>query len=142
MQETVRPAPPHPGRSRARPCRPGGVRKPGHRLRTDLDDGTRDLNQKLAAWWELDFRAFRCELRKAFAADLPLAERADWEQALAAWQTEHRTLTARLVDLETAINDRVAHLFELTPGEHQTLANHMRHAMIDYPLGEVRDIEH
>lgn len=107
------------------------------RIFTDLDDGTHTLNQKLNAWWRLDFRAFRVELRKALKTELPLKERADWEAALAGWQGEHQTLTRRLVDLETAVNDRVDHRFALTPAERRTLDDHMRQAMIDYPLGEV-----
>jgi len=108
-----------------------------HRVLTDLDDGTHALNQKLTAWWDLDFRTFRGELRKTLKADIPLKDRADWEHALAAWQSEHQSLTARLIDIETAINDRVYSLFHLTPTERATLDDHMRHAMIHYPLGEV-----
>ena len=107
------------------------------RILTDLDDGTHTLNQKLSAWWRLDFRAFRVDLRKALKTELPLKKRAEWEAALAGWQTEHQTLTARLVDLETAVNDRVDHRFALTPAERRTLDDHMRQAMIDYQLGEV-----
>lgn len=42
-----------------------------------------------------------------------------------------------LIDLETAVNDRVYSLFALTPAERATLDDHMHHAMIDYSLGEV-----
>ncbi|MDT8390816.1 MAG: DNA methyltransferase [Lentisphaeria bacterium] len=108
-----------------------------HRIQTDLDDGTHKLNQKLDSWWDLDFRGFRKEVKKAFKSDIPLSERADWEAALATWQSEHQSLTTRLFDTETAINDRVYALFHLTPAERQTLADHMEKAMIDYPFGEV-----
>ena len=108
-----------------------------HRIHTDLDDGTHKLNQKLTAWWGLDFRTFRAEVKKAFKADISLKERADWEESLTEWQSEHCTLTAQLVDVETAINDRVYDLFALTPDERRTLDDHMQHAMIAYPLGSV-----
>ncbi len=108
-----------------------------HRIHTDLDDGTHKLNQKLTAWWNLDFRTFRGELKKAFKADVPLKERPEWEEALTAWKADHHALTARLVDIETEMNDRVDHLFALTPAERRTLDDHMQSAMIDYPLGEV-----
>ena len=108
-----------------------------HRILTDLDDGTHKLNQKLTAWWDLDFRTFRTELGKAFKADIILRERSEWEGALTGWQSEHRSLTTCLVDLESAINDRVYHFFALTPAERKTLDDHMHNTMIDYPLGEV-----
>ena len=108
-----------------------------HRILTDLDDGTHKLNQKLTSWWDLDFRTFRAEVKKALKTDLPLKERDAWERALTDWQTTHNTLTARLIETETAINDRTNHLFHLTPAEHQTLQNHMQKTMIHYPLGSV-----
>jgi hypothetical protein len=85
-----------------------------HRLLTDF--GSRDLvlNNRLTEWWTLDFAAFRAELRKAFKAEIPVKERADWETALAGWQHQHADLTARLIAIETEIDDRVCRLFNLT----------------------------
>ncbi len=108
-----------------------------HRISTDLDDGSHKLNQKLTSWWELDFRTFRAEVKKAFKTDLPLGERDAWEGALNEWQAQHETLTSQLVDAETGINDRVYQLFHLTRAERQTLHEHMTKTMIDYPLGAV-----
>ena len=50
---------------------------------------------------------------------------------------EHPTLKAWLFDSKATVSDRVHHLFALTPAERRTLDDHMQHAMIDYPLGEV-----
>jgi SAM-dependent methyltransferase len=95
------------------------------------------LNGRLTEWWTLDFAAFRAELRKALKAEIPVKERADWEQALADWQRQHADLTARLVAIETDIDDRVYALFGLTAADRTLLSDHARHAMIDYPYGAV-----
>lgn len=108
-----------------------------HRILTDLADGDGKLNQKLTTWWELDFPTFRQELKKALKTDIPLKERQAWEDALQDWQADHQAHTNQLIETETAINDRVYHLFHLTSEEQKTLHAHMEHAMIDYPLGEV-----
>jgi hypothetical protein len=95
------------------------------------------LNVRLTEWWTLDFATFRSELRKALKAEIPVKERADWEQALTDWQRQHADLTARLVAVETELNDRVYRLFNLTATDRTLLAAHARHAMIDYPYGAV-----
>ena len=95
------------------------------------------LNNRLTEWYTLDFPALRSELRKALKAEIPVKERADWENALAGWQRQHTDLTVRLVAIETAIDDRVCYLFGLTPADHLLLADHSRHTMIDYPYGDV-----
>jgi len=58
-------------------------------------------------------------------------------QSLAGWQRQHADLTARLITIETKIDYRVCHLFNLTPADRILLADHSRHAMIDYPFGAV-----
>lgn len=108
-----------------------------HRLLADFGSPDLSLNNRLTEWWTLDFPAFRAELRKAFKAEIPVKERADWETALADWQRQHIDLTARLVAIETAIDDRVYRLFNLTAADRRLLADHSRHAMIDYPYGAV-----
>ena len=95
------------------------------------------LNNRLTEWYTLDFPALRSELRKALKAEIPVKERADWENALAGWQRQHTDLTVRLVAIETAIDDRVFRLFGLTDSDRLLLADHSRHAMIDYPYGAV-----
>ncbi len=80
------------------------------------------------------FTAFSFELRKAFKAEIPVKERADWETALADWQRQHGSLTARLVAIETENDDRVYRLYNLTTPDRRLLADHSRHAMIDYRM--------
>jgi hypothetical protein len=47
------------------------------RIRSDLGAPDIALNQKLTAWWALDFPAFRAELHKVFTRDIPLKDRDD-----------------------------------------------------------------
>jgi hypothetical protein len=49
--------------------------------------------------------------------DIDVAERTEWETWLAGCRAEHGRLTARIIDLETELNDRVYALFDLTPDE-------------------------
>jgi len=108
-----------------------------HRLLTDFGTPERKLNNRLTEWYTLDFAAFRTELRKAFKAEIPVKERTEWQTALADWQRQHAELTARLIAIETDIDDRVYSLFGLTAADRDLLAAHSRHAMIDYPYGAV-----
>jgi hypothetical protein len=75
------------------------------------------LNQKLTAWWELDFAGLRAELQKVFKRDIPLAERDEWEAWLKQRRSQHQQLTAEIIRLETGLNRRVYALFNLTPAE-------------------------
>jgi hypothetical protein len=88
-----------------------------HRVEQDLGTPGKALNQKLAAWWELEFPAFRAELQKVFRQDVPVRERGEWEEWLAAQRAGHARLTGEIVALETELNDRVYRLFNLTPDE-------------------------
>lgn len=92
-------------------------RRVRHRLHSDLGFAGKKLNQKLTAWWELDFAGLRSELKKVFGSDIPVGERDQWEQWFAERRAEHDRLTARIIDLETELNDRVYALFHLTPDE-------------------------
>jgi hypothetical protein len=75
------------------------------------------LNQKLTAWWDLDFAALRAEVKKVFKRDIPLTERDEWEAWLTANRTEHTRLTTEIIHLETDLNARVYAAFHLTPEE-------------------------
>jgi hypothetical protein len=77
----------------------------------------RKLNGRLEAWHELDFAAFRAEIKKAFGADIPLKERAAWEAYLAENAAEVHALTARIAAAERDIDATVYRLFDLTPAE-------------------------
>ncbi|MCL4202641.1 MAG: hypothetical protein KJ000_09105 [Pirellulaceae bacterium] len=107
-----------------------------HRILADLGSGPVTLNQKLTAWWDLELGSFRTEVKKAFKTSIPVAERSEWERALADWQRQHTALTESLIACEQQINDRVYRLFCLSPSDIRFLDDHARHAMIDYPYGQ------
>jgi hypothetical protein len=103
-----------------------------HRILTDLGTPDGKLNLALTAWWELDFPAFRAELKKAFKRDIPLKERHDWELYLADGRRQHQQLTAQIITLETELNQHVYALFHLTPEEIQIIETSTK-----YNYGEV-----
>jgi hypothetical protein len=57
-------------------------RRARRRILADLRTPDGKLNQKLTAWWDLDFPAFRAEIQKVFKRDIPLKDRDDWEEWL------------------------------------------------------------
>lgn len=76
------------------------------------------LTNKLKEWWELpDFAAFHAEVKKTLKADIPLAERNDWEDWIARDKAEIARLTAEIKANEARINAIVYQLFDLTPDE-------------------------
>jgi hypothetical protein len=77
----------------------------------------RKLNGKLEAWYDLDFTAFRAEIKKVFGTDIPVKERGEWEAYLAENAAEVHALTARIDAAEREIDDIVYKLFDLTPDE-------------------------
>ncbi len=103
-----------------------------HRIQSDLGTPDKKLNQKLTAWWELDFTSFRTEINKVFKREIPVAERDEWEVWLATQQAEHYRLTAEIIRLETELNECVYRLFDLTPEEIQIIE-----ASTKYEYGEV-----
>ncbi len=107
-------------------------RKARHRLLTDFGTPGKGLNQKLTAWWDLDFTGLRAELQKVFKRDVPVSERDDWETWLAERKAEHRTRTAEIVRLETELNARVYALFGLTAAEIEVVEESTK-----YRYGEV-----
>jgi hypothetical protein len=107
-------------------------RQARRRLLSDLGPPDGKLNQKLTAWWDLDFRRFRQEVQKAFKRDIPLAERDAWETWLSSRQAQHRAETAAIVRGEQELNERVYGLFKLTAGEVRIIE-----ASTKYQYGEV-----
>ena len=76
------------------------------------------LSNALKTWWDLpDFKAFQTEVKKTFKADIPVKERTEWEEFLAAPRAEIHALTAEIKRLEDAINAKVYALFGLNPDE-------------------------
>jgi len=108
-----------------------------HRIRSDFGGGNGKLNQMLTSWWEIDFPGFRTQVRKVFKTDIPLKERAEWEQALAKWREDHNQLTQKLVDIETESNEVVYRLYGLSKADIQFLEDHMKKTMIHYPFGSI-----
>ena len=79
------------------------------------------LGRKLEAFWELDFAAFRAEIKKRFKSDIPLAERTEWEIWLADTRREIERLSAEIMRTETQINSYVQNLYNLTDTEIELL---------------------
>ena len=88
-----------------------------NRLQVDWGTPAAKLNQKLTAWWALDFTALRGELKKVFRQDIPLKERDEWEGWFAAQRQAHQQLTEQIVQLERQVNAAVYATFGLTPAE-------------------------
>lgn len=87
------------------------------RILSDLGAPGKALNQKLTAWWELEFPAFREELRKVFKREIAVKERDDWEEWLGEQRRRHEQHTAAIVAGETELNARVYRLFDLSADE-------------------------
>ena len=76
------------------------------------------LTTRLREWWTLpDFASFRAEVRKAFKADIPLAERSEWEEWITRDRAEIVNLTAKIRQAEARIDRTVYDLFALTSDE-------------------------
>ena len=107
-------------------------RRARNRIQSDLGAAGKVLNQKLTAWWNLDFPAFRTEIQKVFKHDIALKERDDWEEWLGVQREKHRQHTAAIIAGEVELNQRVYHLFDLNTEE---IA--MIEASTKYQYGEV-----
>ena len=89
-----------------------------HRI-TDLapHGKTAKLTTKLEEWWDLDFQAFRTEVKKQFKQDIPLTDRDAWEKLFTEQQARVEALSAEIAVNEREIDDLVYALFELTAEE-------------------------
>jgi hypothetical protein len=92
------------------------MRSVHRRIQSDLGGG-RKLTRRLEAWYELDFAAFRAEVKKVFGAEIPVKERGDWEAYLAESAAEVRRMSAEIEAAEREIDAIVYRLFDLTPDE-------------------------
>jgi hypothetical protein len=92
-------------------------RRTTHRIESDLGTADRRLNQQLAEWWELPFKAFRDEVAKSFKRDIPVKDRDGWETLLRERTTEIKELTEEIVRLETELNAAVYEAFGLNEAE-------------------------
>ncbi len=91
--------------------------KARHRLRADLAPPGAALNQKLTAWWTLDFPGLQAELAKAFRKTIPVRDRDEWEAWLGQQRAAHDAHTDAIIQRERALNARVYALFGLDAGE-------------------------
>ena len=79
------------------------------------------LTGKLHDWHDLDFAAFRAEVKRAFHAEIPLRERGEWEGYLRENAERVRELTERVAGAEREIDQIVYALFDLTAEEVELL---------------------
>lgn len=80
------------------------------------------LTRRLKNWWTLPgFSTFRAEIKKAFKADIPLAERSDWEDWINQDRAEIARLSAEILQAEAEVDRIVYRLFDLTPEEIELL---------------------
>lgn len=85
-----------------------------HRILDLAPPEHRKLTRKLEQWWTLDFNAFRTEVKRAFRMDIPVKERGEWENYLAAQTKEVRKLDNLIDKAEREIDAIVYRLFDLT----------------------------
>ena len=102
------------------------------RILGELGATDKKLNNKLTAWWNLDFPAFRDEIRKVFKRELSPKAQAEWEAWLAQQRARHEALTAAIIDGESELNARVYKLFDLTDDEIKLIEESTK-----YKYGEV-----
>ena len=112
-------------------------RQARHRILADLGavgrgGVTPSLNQKLTAWWGLEFPTFRGEVQKVLHQDIPLRERDAWEAWLSERREQNDQLTPEIVRLETDLNRRVYALFDLSAAEIELIEESTK-----YRYGEV-----
>jgi hypothetical protein len=103
-----------------------------HRLRADLGTPGIGLNQKLTAWWTLDFAGLQKELLKVFKKAIPVKERDEWEAWFREQCAAHQKHTDAIVEREIDLNTRVYALFNLATAEIQLIE-----AATKYKYGEV-----
>jgi hypothetical protein len=77
----------------------------------------------LEDWPDFTFDELRRELKKRLKAEIPVAERDEWERYFGACKAEVEKLSARIADAEAEINDRVYRLFDLDREEIAPIEN-------------------
>jgi hypothetical protein len=76
-----------------------------------------NLTERLKEWWQLDFKSFQGEIKKAFKAGIPLKQRNEWESFLREEGAKVCRLKAEIEAAEREIDAIVYKLFDLTPNE-------------------------
>ena len=93
------------------------ITEAGRRILDLAPPDRRKLTRKLEAWHDLDFTAFRAEVKATFKTEIPLRERGEWEAYLSENAAEVHRLSAEIAAAEREIDAIVYRLFELTPEE-------------------------
>lgn len=75
------------------------------------------LNNKLKAWWELDFKGLQSAIKTAFKTDIPLVERNQWQDYFEVEQSKIMELNQQIATLESELNQAVYALFKLSDEE-------------------------
>lgn len=88
-----------------------------HRLLSDLAAPGASLSRKLREFHELDFAAFRAEVKRALKVEIPVKERAQWEELHAEASGRVKELTTEIAAAEREIDRLVYEAFELTGDE-------------------------
>jgi N-6 DNA Methylase/TaqI-like C-terminal specificity domain len=83
----------------------------------DLGGANPKISQKLEHFHELDFAAFRDEVKRAFKAEIPVKERGQWEAFHGEASAEVKRLTAEIEHAEREIDAIVYEAFELAADE-------------------------
>ncbi len=72
---------------------------------------------RLRRWWELSFDELHTAVNEELHNDIPERYRPTWAEIHADERATHADASARLADLERAIDAQVAALFEVEPGD-------------------------
>jgi hypothetical protein len=87
------------------------------RIKSDLGTSQHKVTDKLDAWWQLDWQAFRAEVSKSFKREIALKERGEWETFLREQREEVEQLTSEITSLEQQLNAAVYAVFGLNEDE-------------------------
>ncbi|MCY2964896.1 MAG: N-6 DNA methylase [Planctomycetota bacterium] len=97
----------------------------------DSGESLGELNRNAQAWWRWSLPQLGDALKTSFSLpDNPFKKPRivdDWEGYLAEKRAVVETLTRRLANCEAELNDRVFHLFQLTPAEIELLQREVEH---------------
>jgi hypothetical protein len=107
-------------------------KKTQHRVLTDFGAPGAKLNQKLTAWWELDFPTFHAQIQTALNTKIAVGERSEWEEWLQHQRLQHQQYTEQMIAAETELNTLVYQAFDLTPTEIQIIEERT-----EYTYGEI-----
>ncbi|MER8453397.1 N-6 DNA methylase [Mesorhizobium sp. M1428] len=86
-----------------------------HRL-SDLDNRIASTSA-MQDWPSLTFADLQARLSKRFKTSIPIAQREEWESWFETQRRQAATLRSYIADKEAEINERVYHLFGLSPTE-------------------------